>query len=98
MNPTTRNAICGHSSRRAMEDLHINLSDQDLLNAVDDMTLDNGWTQLAVVEETVVGSGDEKGDAKMPSRLAQAKKVRGNADLSLDKNGNRSVILDSMGG
>ncbi len=65
MDPTTRNAICGHSSRRAVEDLYINLSDRDLLDAVDSMTFDHGWTQLDVVEEMGVESVDEKSDAKI---------------------------------
>lgn len=98
MDPTTRNAICGHSSRRVVEDLYINLSDQDLLNAVDSMTFDNGWTQLDVVEEAVVASPDEKSDAKMTPKSAQRKKVTGRADLSLDKNGNRSVFSELLGG
>ena len=53
MDATTRNCICGHSSRRAVEDLYINLSDEELLKAVDEMTFDNGWTQLNVVEAGV---------------------------------------------
>ena len=75
MDPTTRNAICGHSSRRAVEDLDINLSDQDLLSAVDEMTFDNGWTQLDVVEEMGVESVDEKSDAKMTPNRQPKKKV-----------------------
>jgi integrase len=83
MDPTTRNAICGHASRRSVEDLYINLSDQDLLNAVDAMTFDNGWTQLDVVEEISAESVDEKSDAKMtPNRQTAKKKVVGQHDLT----------------
>jgi hypothetical protein len=69
MDTTTRNAICDHSSRCAAEDLYINLSDQDLLSAVDAMTFNNGWTQLDVVEEMGVESADEKSAAKRTPRL-----------------------------
>jgi len=62
------------------------------------MTFDNGSTHLDVVEETVVGSADEKSDAKMTQKLGQTKKVSGGTDLSLDKNGNRSIFLESLGG
>ena len=98
MDPTTRNVICGHSSRRAVEDLYINLSDRDLLNAVDVMTFDHGWTQLDMVEDAGVEPLDQKSDAKMTPKLVQTKKVMGGPDLPLDKNGNRSVLSDSMGG
>jgi len=48
MDPATRNFICGHSSRRVVEDLYIHLSDEELLKAVDSMTFDHGWTQLDI--------------------------------------------------
>jgi integrase len=98
MDSTTRNAICGHSSRRSVEDLYINLSDQDLLSAVDAMTFDNGWTQLDVVEEMGVESVDEKSDAKMTPKLSERKKVRGSTHVPLDKNRNGGVFSESLGG
>ena len=98
MDPTTRNVICGHSSRRAVEDLYINLSDRDLLNAVDVMTFDHGWTQLDMVEDAGVEPLDQKSDAKMTPKLVQTEKVRGKGDVPLDKNSNTSVLSDLMGG
>ena len=98
MDPTTRNAICGHSSRRPVEDLYINLSDRELLRSVDAMTFDNGWTQLDVVEGGGVGSVDEKSDAKMTPKWCEAKKVRAEADVPLDKTGYGSVDLNPLGG
>ncbi|MCL5125934.1 MAG: site-specific integrase [Deltaproteobacteria bacterium] len=75
IDPTTRNVICGHSSRRAVEDLYINLSDGELLKAVDSMTFDHGWTQLDTVahpESIVPGN---KSDAKMTPFPQQKKKA-----------------------
>lgn len=51
MDPSVRNAIVGHSSNRSVEDRYIRLSDEVLLNAVDAMTFDHGWTELDMVEE-----------------------------------------------
>jgi len=48
MDPATRNFICGHSSRRVVEDLYIHLSDEELLKAVDSMTFDHGETEILV--------------------------------------------------
>lgn len=98
MDVTTRNAICGHSSRRAVEDLYINLSDLALLNAVDAMTFDHGWTQLDTVEELAVESRHKKSDTKMTPKLTETKKVVGGSDMPLDNVRSRSVLLESMGG
>lgn len=51
VDPVVRNAIVGHSSNRSVEDRYIRLSDEVLLNAVDAMTFDHGWTELDMVEE-----------------------------------------------
>jgi integrase len=51
MDAVVRNAIVGHSSNRSVEDRYIRLSDEVLLNAVDAMTFDHGWTELDMVEE-----------------------------------------------
>jgi hypothetical protein len=40
--------ICNHSSRRVVEDLYINRSDEELLKAVDSMTFDHGETEILV--------------------------------------------------
>ncbi|MGO9568461.1 MAG: tyrosine-type recombinase/integrase [Desulfomonilaceae bacterium] len=62
---TIRNAIVGHSSQRSVEDRYINVSDEDLLKAVDSMTFDNGWTELNVVDGGEVESENEKGTEKI---------------------------------
>jgi integrase len=51
MDSVVRNAVVGHSSNRSVEDRYIRLSDEVLLNAVDAMTFDHGWTELDMVEE-----------------------------------------------
>ncbi|MFH0825137.1 MAG: tyrosine-type recombinase/integrase [Pseudomonadota bacterium] len=51
MDPAVRNSIVGHSSNRTVEDRYIRLSDEVLLNAVDAMTFDHGWSELDMVEE-----------------------------------------------
>jgi hypothetical protein len=51
MDPAVRNAIVGHSSNRSVEDRYIRLSDEVLLNAVDSMTFEHGWTELDLAGE-----------------------------------------------
>jgi integrase len=51
MDPTVRNIIVGHSSERSVEDRYIRVSDEELLRAIDEMSFDNGCTELDWVEE-----------------------------------------------
>ena len=51
IDPAIRNLIVGHTGQRSVEDRYIRVSDQVLLNAVDSMTFDHGWTELDVAEE-----------------------------------------------
>ena len=74
IDPATRNVICGHSSRRAVEDLYINLSDEELLKAVDSMTFDHGCTQIDTVAHVEPIVLENKSDAKMTPFPQQKKK------------------------
>lgn len=51
MDPTVRNLIVGHSTERSVEDRYIRVSDEELLRAIDEMSFDNGCTELDWVEE-----------------------------------------------
>jgi integrase len=51
MDPTVRNIIVGHSGERSVQDRYIRVSDQVLLDAVDAMTFDHGWTELDISAE-----------------------------------------------
>ncbi|MFC1833750.1 tyrosine-type recombinase/integrase [Thermodesulfobacteriota bacterium] len=51
MDPTVRNLIVGHSAERSVEDRYIRVSDGELLRAIDEMSFDNGCTELDWVEE-----------------------------------------------
>lgn len=51
MDPAVRNLIVGHSGERSVQDRYIRVSDQVLLNAVDSMSFDHGWTELDIAEE-----------------------------------------------
>jgi len=51
MDPSVRNLIVGHSGERSVQDRYIRVSDQVLLDAVNSMTFDHGWTELDMVEE-----------------------------------------------
>jgi len=75
MDPTTRNCICGHSSRRSVEDLYINISDEELLRAVDEMTFNHGWTQIDLIE-TLVPENLEKKRRQNDVMIPTNKKTR----------------------
>jgi integrase len=51
IDPAVRNLIVGHSGERSVQDRYIRVSDQVLLNAVDSMTFDHGWTELDMAGE-----------------------------------------------
>jgi len=51
MDPAVRNLIVGHSGERSVQDRYIRVSDQVLLDAVDSMSFDHGWTELDLAEE-----------------------------------------------
>ncbi len=51
MDPTVRNLIVGHSTERSVEDRYIRVSDEELLRAIDEMSFNNGCTELDWVEE-----------------------------------------------
>jgi integrase len=51
MDPAVRNLIVGHSGERSVQDRYIRISDQVLLDAMDSMTFDHGWTELDLAEK-----------------------------------------------
>jgi len=51
IDPAVRNLIVGHSGERSVQDRYIRVSDQVLLDAVDSMSFDHGWTELDIAEE-----------------------------------------------
>jgi hypothetical protein len=82
MHPAVANAIVGHSSVRPVEDRYIRVSDEDLLRAVDSMTVDHGCTELDFVEEAEQEAPAEKGMESVWKKVEKKKKVVGSHDLT----------------
>ncbi len=74
MDYTIRNLIVGHSSQRSVEDRYIRASDEQLLKAADEMTFDNGWTELDFVEEVLLERDKEKVRKEYAKSERKAKK------------------------
>jgi integrase len=72
---TIRNAIVGHATKLPVEDLYIHITDQKLLEAVDNMTFDHGQT---VADFT----GVEESPVEIPSNLPKKEKVMRQHDLT----------------
>jgi integrase len=51
MSEVIRERIVGHAQELSVGRRYVKVSDQSLLNAVDSMTFDHGWTELDLVEE-----------------------------------------------
>jgi hypothetical protein len=77
MDPTTRNLIVGHSGERSVEDRYIRVSDQVLLDAVDSMTFDHGWTELDIAEKRKPDGLSEKVTGKSREKSEKRKKAVG---------------------
>jgi hypothetical protein len=83
MHPAVANAIVGHSSVRPVEDRYIRVSDEDLLRAVDSMTVDHGCTELDFVEEAGQEAPAEKGMEGVWKMSGKKKKAVLAHDLNL---------------
>lgn len=66
---TIRNAIVGHATKLPVEDLYIHITDEKLLDAVNNMTFDHGQTAADF-------GGGEKRPVKIPSNSSEKKKGR----------------------
>ncbi len=82
MHPAVANAIVGHSFVRPVEDRYIRVSDEDLLRAVDSMTLEHGCTELDFVEEAEQEASAEKGMEAVWKKVEKKKKAVLAHDLS----------------
>jgi len=75
MDPAIRNLIVGHSGERSVQDRYIRVSDQVLLDAVDSMTFDHGWTELDVVEKARADGSSKKVTGKSRENPEKRKKA-----------------------
>ncbi|AFM26107.1 tyrosine-type recombinase/integrase [Desulfomonile tiedjei] len=77
MDPAVRNLIVGHSGERSVQDRYIRVSDQVLLDAVDSMTFDHGWTELDIAEKAHPDSLPKKVTGKSRENSEERKKAVG---------------------
>lgn len=98
IDPSVRDGIVGHSSHRTVSERYYRLSDKVLLDAVDSMSFDHGWTELNSVAGIPENGCHEKSDANLTPILAKTEKNQSNTDVPLDKKGYLSVVSENLGG
>ena len=67
-----------------MQDRYIRVSDQVLLNAVDSITFDHGWTELDIAEKAHPDGPPKKVTGKSREKSKERKKAVVDHDLDLN--------------